>query len=109
MAADAFGDWYVHRVQVDVPGQADDWGTATPVHHADVPCFLTGGPVLVTAPDGTQKTSTVTLSAPLDQADVFPPGARVTLPDRVATVIARTIGDSAGEWADLEGVTVNLT
>ena len=106
---DLFDDWYVQTVDVKVPSPPDDWGNTEWTEHLGVPCSLTGGPVLVTGPDGTQQTSTVTLSAAMDVADWFPPGARVTLPDRVATVIARTIGDSAGEWEELEGVTVNLT
>jgi hypothetical protein len=94
----------VHTVDVDPYAGSGAYGDEYSPTVTGVQCFRDDKRKLVRSADGEQVVSETTLYMRLAHAASFPPGSRVQLPHRVATVITcaeRTDG-GLGAWQHLE-------
>ncbi len=105
--ADAFSDWYVHRVDVETLTSRSDDGTQTTTPHQGVACWVEEGTKMVRGGDGSTVASSARLHVALGVAELFPPGSLVSWRGKSSQVLSRDISDSVvGD--ELDGATITL-
>lgn len=100
-----FDDWYVAILTVKTLTGTDEHGVQT-FTATTISGQLENQSTLVRSADGTEVVSSAQLYAALSDWAKVPPGSRISLPDREATVITRSSGEGD---PDLDGITVHLT
>lgn len=101
--------FWVHTVTVETYQGTSGYGKELFDAPLIVTGWLQGSTKLVRSTDGDEVISQAQFFAPIDQAPVFAPQSRVTLPDgRIARVIVANVNDAGGLRLP-EHVEVNLT
>ena len=96
---DGIDELFMDTVTVETYEGSGAYGDTWADESAPVPCFRDETRRLVRDEHGVEVVSEATVLAPLTVADQFPPGSRVHMPGRIATVISCARWD--GEALDL--------
>lgn len=98
-----------HTVTVETYTGTNGRGQDTYLPPLEVQGFLDDSRKLVLSQAGAEVVSEATFLTDVALVDRFTPESRVTLPDRVATVIRANATDTAGLASRVEHVAVSLT
>lgn len=101
--------WWVNTVDVEPQTGAGAYGETYDTKRTGVPCWLEDEIKLVRDASGSEVTSSAWIAMAVADAADFPPGSRVTTPDRVAYVITNSALNSGSLDIGLDHAVITLT